>query len=264
MFPIITINTKYILDIIVISYIIALSFQWRDFMRYGRDIFRHLYPCIYTQIRLWRKKYTKHELDNWNDKSRPDYPDGVKPSVAWFEVKYSMYSFFGSFLNPYYTIVHVLGNLIFYAPIIWTDAWWDFSFLLRIIEKKLRRDSIKYRIEGHHVGAEESADEMLEVAEICKRLREDDYSKPLYEIHEAKWGKLNMSFGPLENNDPDNKYSSGTHRMDMTRENEKTDADRELETEESRAIWKKEAELIQADLSRLSEIIRTKMMGWWD
>lgn len=66
-------------------------------------------------------------------------------------------------------------NIIRWTPVIWYDADFDWEYLAKIMEYKLRRSSKFFADHGHHVGSELDAKRMLVCAELLHRLREDHY-----------------------------------------------------------------------------------------
>lgn len=69
-------------------------------------------------------------------------------------------------------IIVGIKNIIAWFPIIWQDRDWDWFFLARIMEFKMRNMSkaLKY---GNHVGCEKDSKRLLICAELLKRLQED-------------------------------------------------------------------------------------------
>jgi len=72
--------------------------------------------------------------------------------------------------KPWYGVC----NVIRWAPIIWVDFDWDYCFLLKIMEYKLRRMSSNLK-DGNTVNAARYARKALIAAELCKRIDDDRY-----------------------------------------------------------------------------------------
>lgn len=75
------------------------------------------------------------------------------------------------FWRWYYAVEHTyrgLRNVYRWAPVIWRDRDFDWSYLAEIMEYKLRRM-------GGVVNARRHRREMLVCAELLRRLRADDY-----------------------------------------------------------------------------------------
>ena len=70
-----------------------------------------------------------------------------------------------------------IRNVIRWIPVVWYDQDFDWSFLSRIMEYKLRRMS-KCIGKGGFEGSKKCGRQMLICAEILKRLDEDKMGKP--------------------------------------------------------------------------------------
>lgn len=84
-------------------------------------------------------------------------------------------------------IVRGIRNVIHYLPIIWRDRDWDHTYLLQLMEFKLRRMSKFFKEEDLLVHDERSSKETLICAELLKRLVEDDYCSKEWDEHYAKF-----------------------------------------------------------------------------
>jgi hypothetical protein len=93
--------------------------------------------------------------------------------ATWFHVNYNWNSF-GSAWKNIRGIVRDLfwvgpRNVIRYAPVIWLDQDWDYSYLLRIMEWKLRKMSDCLE-NGHLLHGSRYARQTLIAATLCKRI----------------------------------------------------------------------------------------------
>ena len=66
-------------------------------------------------------------------------------------------------------------NLIRWAPVIWLDEDYDWSFLAKIMQYKLSRMSKGFYRWGHHTRAEKDSRRMQICAYLLKRLVDDEY-----------------------------------------------------------------------------------------
>ena len=69
-------------------------------------------------------------------------------------------------------------RIIYWAPVIWKDKWWDHTFLLTILEKKLRYDAKNYSKNGHFENCNRYSKQMNIAAELCSRLQKENYTTP--------------------------------------------------------------------------------------
>lgn len=81
----------------------------------------------------------------------------------------------------YYKCKYGVKNLIKWFPVIWKDRDWDYIFLLRLIEKKLRFMADDMEKHGIHEGDEEDIKNMRKCVEYCKNMV-DDCNKPYHDI----------------------------------------------------------------------------------
>lgn len=137
--------------------------------------------------------------------------------------------------------VRGIKNLAAYAPLVWRDRDWDYGYLLALMEFKLTRMGLAFTAGGFTEDKDRAAAEMIEAAEICQRVRADDYGMA---EHAALDKELNIVAPVLV------PY--------VTRE--MPDAERV----ERRAILKRAVEAQLADLDRLGELFSERLLGWWD
>jgi len=131
-----------------------------------------------------------------------------------------------------------IKNLIAFTPIIWNDRDWDHAFLLELLEFKLRRMAKFIGERGQHLDANVDAARIAEAADICRRLRTDDYYKLLWRAFFDKY--------PLRFTDYQIERMGEDERAQFSALRERHDA----------------AE--RADLERLGELFTKHLLGWWD
>lgn len=78
-------------------------------------------------------------------------------------------------ISAWYDIWYGIINIFRWMPVIWPDRDWDWAFLAKIMEYKLRRMSKLFE-NGYHVLAHRDARRMLICAELLKRLRTESYA----------------------------------------------------------------------------------------
>lgn len=239
---------------IVIACLGLLYIAWvltkrRDLFRCSRIILKYGPICLKEQIRLWRGQYTQREkeaMENWYI----GLPESSKPSPPWFEVKYAFLETGEVFLTPYHNAKFWGGNLIHYLPVIYNDCWWDSHFLLRVIERKVRRDAKAYAIGGHLESSIDTGNQLLELANICRRMLDEDYCKEEWKAHDKKWGPLIDQ-------------SEGPNAWHMGRERACNKQLEEQECDESDDLFKLEERRHNADVKRMSELF-LNIRSWWD
>ena len=69
-------------------------------------------------------------------------------------------------------------NIIRWIPVIWGDQDWDWYFLAKIMEWKLRRMHPVFK-HGCHIGSNRDARRILICTELLKRLIADEHIEPI-------------------------------------------------------------------------------------
>ena len=80
--------------------------------------------------------------------------------------------------NPYelgWKVTRFVKNILAYREILWHDSDWDYVYLLKMMELKLRRMGQHFTDHGHLVASERVARECRVASALCRRLRNDDY-----------------------------------------------------------------------------------------
>src|SRR5271157_3283300 len=176
----------------------------------------------------------------------------------WFEVRYHALSLWSDLIHPARCVVYGVRNLYAYFPLIWHDRDWDYSSMLDLWELKFNRMAHNHLVYGHHVGNEETARQLRVCAQLCARIRDDNYADVDQERHDKKWGKMKMVSLPKD--DP----KQGYVRTRFIRQRAETDKERKQETKEFLAYVKKAEKQRMADLKYLGDTIAKFTLHWWD
>jgi hypothetical protein len=98
-------------------------------------------------------------------------------------------------LPAYGRFVENCRRVVYWLPTIWNDEWHDYSYLIRILEKKLRYDAKQYKKYGHSTISHKQAREMRIAACLCSRISKDNYSSPwdkrvITEMEKWSWNHI--------------------------------------------------------------------------
>jgi hypothetical protein len=187
-----------------------------------------------------------------------DFLLALRRKGPWFEVSYHAHSLWSEFVHPARRVVYGVRNLFAYLPIIWHDRDWDYSCMLDLWEFKFKRMAHLFEHYGHHVGDKEQARNLRMCAQLCARIRDDEYADIAQKAHDEKWGKMKMV--SLPKRDPNVR----SVRTRFIREGVFNDATEKQEREEFSAYFKKAEQQRANDLKYLGEIIATYTLHWWD
>lgn len=179
-------------------------------------------------------------MDGWDD--HEEYCKAKAPIIHWvtdqaFNKAQDVVYFIPDIIWSIRTanIWKFFRNLWLFRKALWNYRSWDYAGLLQFMET-CGRDMSKAHTTGNLVRSEQTAKELLIVAEIVKRLREDEYvfNKGRYE-HTGN-GILGMEFVQKEHQLPKNKAKSFYKLVDSNR---------------------------KADLELLTKMMKRKLLTWW-
>lgn len=89
-------------------------------------------------------------------------------------------------------LISGIKNVVRWAPVIWDDQDYDWAFLAKIMEYKLRRSSQLEFTFGHHTNSARDGRNMLVCAELLKRLREDRYYEEAKDPFDNKYDEVRV------------------------------------------------------------------------
>lgn len=86
---------------------------------------------------------------------------------------------------------YFIRNVRVYWQTLWRDRWYDSSYMMRLIQRKLEQDAFAYRKSGVAKDSEAIAAELLECATLAERFANwdefyydyDDLSKSIVQKH---------------------------------------------------------------------------------
>ena len=137
-----------------------------------------------------------------------------------------------------------IESVIFWIPVIWKDRDWDYDFLLKLMEVKIRKMKKFFEEDGVAIHSKKELKEMGIASGLLKRLREEDYTRYLHNKHDEKWGRLELKNNRIErNNVPEEK--------------------REIERKEFKDIMDHEDYMVKQDLDYFCKMFK-KVRRWWD
>ena len=126
-----------------------------------------------------------------------------------------------------------IHNIIKWFPVIWKDRDWEWEYLMEIIKFKLKNMEYLFRNHGISIGSEHRADEMKEVIELIDKILNHNYLK------ETSKGNENLLHMNVNN---------------MTYE----------QKEKLHSLFDKADKLIQNDINKTFDLIKSNIRKWWD
>lgn len=147
-----------------------------------------------------------------------------------------------------------IKNMVRFAPILWSDRWFDYHYLLNMMRVKLEHDAKMYRKYGMCTNSGEAAKQMEHCAELLKKIDDDNYDTEHLEPHDKKWGDMSFNF---------TKKDDGSIMMG-SRPNVITDEDKELERKEFMEYIEAADIERNNDIKTLFGVMSKNLRTWWD
>jgi hypothetical protein len=146
----------------------------------------------------------------------------------------------------YYDISAGIRNLWAYTPIIWRTREWDHAYLLELMEFKMRRMAVAIGDNGHLLHGDRHGRQLRVCAELCRRIREDEYYDNLT--------------GPTDFRSWFTPSGHGTYRFHLeTYRNGVIVTDAEM-----RRYYKMAERNRKNDLDYLCRVMSKHLLSWWD
>jgi hypothetical protein len=144
-------------------------------------------------------------------------------------------------------IKYGIENIFIWFPIIWRDRDWDHYYLLKIMNKKFERMEKLHREYSYAVCSDRTAKELKIAKLLTKRLMESKYYCNAIAPVEQKYGELKVTFGTSE---------KGNRTMVFEEPPEERKA--RLKARDHSNNMEKQ------DITFLCNLIRKKLLYWWD
>lgn len=153
-----------------------------------------------------------------------------------------------------------IGRAIAFAVFSWANYDYDFAYTYSLMAFKLKRLH-KGLINGCAEQHEEDIGALLEAIQICDRLNDKDYDSKYTEIHNKRWGKLEIKKDEVASRDKDGKplsYYFTTSRKLVN------DVNKEQERKEFMECFDNGEKDRCTDIDRLATILKQHSLHWWD
>ena len=152
------------------------------------------------------------------------------------------------------TFIPNVKRLIKWIPVIWEDREWDYNFLYRILDFKIKNMQEFYE-SGKSIIADEEVNktisEMKEVRKLINRVSNHDYLEESLKEFNKKYPSFieeSMNFEPTE----DGKFYTRVSKASQESEDE----------------FKKASDISEQnknnDMDKLFKLLRDNIEGWWE
>lgn len=144
-----------------------------------------------------------------------------------------------------------------YAKILWKDFDWDFTYILILLQYKLKRTRLAILKDNIILRNEEVASQIEHVETLISKYLDNDFCKELYDAHDKKWGTR------VKNEDA-SEPSNAPWDWPFRRENATTIKLHRQEKEEYMAIHELAEKERQKVFENIFDFMKKYMQQWWD
>ena len=139
--------------------------------------------------------------------------------------------------------------------------WWDYSYMLEAIDLWASNAAYKHLTKGHHLNNEVVAKDLKILAELAKRLKNDDYNDPWFlPDYESEHFSV-----PIEGSDLIELKTKNYKVVYNNPERKETiDSNEETVYKIVNLNLKHRNRVRKQDLEMFCNLIKRKLFNWWD
>jgi len=172
--------------------------------------------------------------------------------------KWNLGNIWGKLTHPFRRVFWWIVKSVQYSILLWNDFDWDYSYILLLLQYKLKRTRERILDNNIILRAEEVAAQIKHAEDLIEKWKKDDFCTDLYEAHEKKWGKIVDLSEPIDVN------GMTMYTWNMSRENATTPELQEQEKKEAQEIYQKAEEAKEKNFDELFAHLRKHIQEWWD
>ena len=161
--------------------------------------------------------------------------------------------------RPFKHFYYFCIKLYIYAKLLWSDYEWDYVYLLRVMQLKMRLMSEHMEKDGITVSSTRKAKELKLCVDLIQRIVDNEYGSIALDNISKKYGKIKMDENPIEING--HKY----YELNIYHENAPKGTDAyEQESKETRKAFEDAERQRKQDIAYHFDTMKKRLEGWWD
>jgi len=172
----------------------------------------------------------------------------------WWNVK----SLWHSLTYPFRRTWDWMVKSIQYSIVLWKDFDWDYTYILVLLQYKLKRTRKRILDNNIILRSEEVGAQIKHAEDLIQKWFDDDFCKDAQKAHDKKWGEIINFTKEVDWN------GRKVHQLDIQRANVTTEEEKAQEEQEQRAIWNRQEYERQQCLDEIFAHIRKHIQEWWD
>ena len=172
--------------------------------------------------------------------------------------KWNLGSFWGILTHPFTRFFWWIIKSAQYSWFLRKDFDWDYSYILMLLQFKLRRTRKQILENNMIVHTEEVAAQIKHAEDLIQNWRDDNFCEDLHKAHDKKWGET------VDLSEPFERDGRTYYTWNMSREKATTKELQEQESKEQRAIYDAHEKAKEENFDELFSHMRLYMESWWD
>lgn len=145
-----------------------------------------------------------------------------------------------------------------YSVFLWGEWDWDFLYILRMLQYKLKRTRKQILENNIILRAEEVAAQIKHAEDLIQKYIDNRFCEKMEEAHEKKWGKVTRTTKEVERN------GKKIHQFDIQRANVTTEKEKAQERLEQKTIWNQQDYERQECWDEIFEYLKKYGQEFWD
>lgn len=163
-------------------------------------------------------------------------------------------------IAPIRSFIRKLKRAAAYAIQGYNSYDWDYSYLFKLIEFKIKRIELEI-INGHAIPDKQTLQSLRLCLKLLKRINNSEYHYFL-DIHNAKWGESEWVFHRKEEDGTE--IPNGCSRLEIIKRNANTPEEKAQEREEFQIAFRLDDAQEARDKRLLFRIMEKYHQLWWD
>lgn len=182
--------------------------------------------------------------------------------MSWYESEMNLWwnikSVWSNLTHPFTKIFWWMVKSFQYSILLWKDFDWDYSYILILLQYKLRRTRKRILANDIILRSEEIAAQIKHAEDLIQNWRDNNWCEDLQEVHERKWGSTVDLSEPIDVN------GKQMWSWNISREKATTPELKKQEKREQRAIYQAMENAEEECWNSIFDHIKKRGRNWWD
>lgn len=182
--------------------------------------------------------------------------------MSWYESDmnwwWNLRNIWSNLTHPFTRVFWWIIKSAQYSWFLRGDFDWDYSYILLLLQYKLKRTRKRILDNNIILRSEEVAAQIKHAEDLIQNWHDHNWCEDLQKAHEEKWGDTVDLSEPIDVN------GKTIYTWDMSREKATTPELKDQEKKEQRVIYQAMEDAEQQNYDELFSHLRKHIQEWWD